>query len=487
MLFNSIKVAVDSKDYSKFRELSRDYLRLYAGSQKQSSRFYSSFGPFVEDTLLQKTHSVSYFSDLFDRYDRDQIEKLVFKTWQKENWDATRDLLDIMTRQFPGYDKAYYLKALLLEDTKKYSRAYDEYDYVLSHFPNQRFYAPALFKLAWLKMIDGRNSDCVSLFDRYINEGGENQDWTVTSAYYYKAKCLQKQNKVDDAKNVKLELISKFPFSFYSLLAMDELGMKIPEELEARIKPQTYVAEPMSAKEFTVLNTADMLIHVSLNDFAKKELSTLNLDKVPAEYVETVARLYATAGYHDLAMQASTALLTRLKVFVSREHVEYHLPKKYFEFVKKYAERTELDPFLIMAVMKRESAFNNEAVSRSGAVGLMQLMPATAERFKKSKKENIKDSGTNIKLAAMYLKDLVTRYNGNLAYAAAAYNAGEEALDRWIKWYGGRLSGTEFIENIPYSETRAYVKSVLGNYFMYNAVYLKKHVTFDEVVKGGVK
>jgi soluble lytic murein transglycosylase len=137
--------------------------------------------------------------------------------------------------------------------------------------------------------------------------------------------------------------------------------------------------------------------------------------------------------------------------------------------------------------MKRESAFNNDAVSRSGAVGLMQLLPATADRFRSSKKEDIRDSGTNIKLAAMYLKDLVKRYNGNLAYAAAAYNSGEEALDRWIKWYGDRLSGTEFIENIPYSETRAYVKSVLGNYFMYNAVYLKKHVTFDEVVKGGVK
>jgi soluble lytic murein transglycosylase-like protein len=486
-LFNSIKAAVDSKNYSKFVELSREYLKMYANSQKQNSKFYSSFSPFVEDALLQKTRSVSYFDDLFDHYDRDQLERLVFKTWQKEDWTGTRDLLDIMTKQFPGYDKAYYLKGLLLEDTKKYSRAYDAYNYVLYHFPDQRFYAPALFKLGWLKMIDGKNADCAAAFERYTNEGGENYDWAITSAYYYRAKCLQKENMTDDAKKVKLELISKFPFAFYSLLAMDELGMKIPEELEARIKPQTYVAEPVSAREFNILNTADMLVRVSQYDFAKKELSSLNLEKLPAEYVETVSKLYAMAGYHDLAMQASTALLSRLKVFVSREHVEYHFPKHYFDFVKRYAEKMELDPFLIMAVMKRESAFNNDAVSRSGAVGLMQLLPATADRFRSSKKEDIRDSGTNIKLAAMYLKDLVKRYNGNLAYAAAAYNSGEEALDRWIKWYGDRLSGTEFIENIPYSETRAYVKSVLGNYFMYNAVYLKKHVTFDEVVKGGVK
>ena len=369
---------------------------------------------------------------------------------------------------------------------KKYSRAYDAYNYVVGHFPDQKFYAPSLFKLGWLKMLEGNKTGCASIFERYIQEGADNYNWAITSAYYYRAKCLQKEEDLDNAKSTKLELISKYPFSFYSLLAMDELGMKIPDELDARIQPQTYIAEPVSVRDLNVIHTASMLVNVNLNDFAKKELLHLNMEKLPAEYVETVSKLYSMAGYQDLAMQASTALLSRLKVFVSREHVEHHLPKSYFDSVRKNAEKMDLDPFLIMAVMKRESAFNSEALSRSGAVGLMQLMPATAARFKSSKKDDIKDAGTNIRLAAMYLKDLVKRYNGNLAYAAAAYNAGEEALDRWIKWYGDRFDGTEFIENIPYSETRAYVKSVLGNYFMYNAVYLKKHVTFDEVVKGGI-
>lgn len=484
-ILDSIKGAVLVKDYSKFVESSKEYLRLYSGSQKQQAKFYSNFNSFIEGALLQKTRSVSYFEKVFNYYEKDQLEKTLFKVWQSENWDGAKDILEIMQNKFPGYDKAYYLKGLLFEDTKKYSKAYDSYSYVVDHFPNGKLYASSLFKLAWLKMLDGRNADCVKGFDRYINEGADNYDWAITSGHYYKAKCLQKQDLKDEAKAAKLELIAKYPFSFYSLLAMDELGMKIPEELETRIQPQIYTAEPITAKELSAMNTAIKLVRCGLNEYAKKELSFINLDKFPPEYVETISKLYIYAGYNELAMQASTALLNRLKVFVSREHVEYHFPKHYFDTVKKYAEKMELDPFLVMAIMKRESAFNKDAVSRSGAIGLMQLMPATAARFQTSKKDNINDSGTNIKLAATYLKDLVKRYNGNLAYAAAAYNAGEESLDRWIKWYGGKLSGTEFIENIPYSETRAYVKSVLGNYFMYNAVYLKKHVTFDEVVKGG--
>jgi len=485
VLLDSITEVVVAKDYSKFKELSKEYLKQYSGSQKQHTKYYSNFNSFIEEALLQKIHSVSYFEKLFDYYSKDQLERVLFKVWQKEDWNGTKDILAIMIDQFPGYDKAYYLKGLLFEDLKQYSKAYDSYSYVVNHFTGDKFYAPALFKLAWLKMLEGRNADCAKGFDRYISEGGDNYDWALTSANYYKAKCLQKQNLLDEAKNAKLELISKYPFSFYSLLAMDELDMKIPDELETRIQPQTYIAEPITAKELNALNTAVRLVRCGLNEYAKKELSFINLEKLPSEYVEVISKIYVFAGYHELAMQASTALLSRLKVFVSREHVEYHFPKHYFDSVKTYAEKMELDPFLIMAVMKRESAFNTDAVSRSGAIGLMQLMPATAARFKTSKKDNVKNSDTNIKLAATYLKELVKRYNGNLAYAAAAYNAGEEALDRWIKWYGDRLSGTEFIENIPYSETRLYVKSVLGNYFMYNAVYLKKHVTFDEVVKGG--
>lgn len=484
-LFESIREAVAAKNYSKFIDLSKEYLKLYSASQRQQLKFYSNFNPFIEDALLQKTHSVSYFEKIFNHYDKDQLEKMLFKVWQVEDWDRTKDILSIMTDKFSGYDKAYYLKGLFFEDTKKYSKAYDAYGYVVDHFTSGKFYAPALFKRAWLSMLDGRNADCVKSFDRYITEGGDSYDWAITSASYYKAKCLQKQNLTEDAKTTRLDLISKYPFSFYSLLAMDELDMKIPDELETRIQPQLYMAEPITARELGALNTASKLVRCGLNEYAKKELAFINVEKLPSEYVELLSKIYVYAGHHELAMQASTALLSRLKVFVSREHVEYHFPKKYFDSVKKYAEQMGVDPFLIMAVMKRESAFNNDAVSRSGAIGLMQLMPATAARFKTSKKENEKDSSTNIKLATTYLKDLVKRYNGNLAYAAAAYNAGEEALDRWIKWYGDRLSGTEFIENIPYSETRAYVKSVLGNYFMYNAVYLKKHVTFDEVVKGG--
>jgi soluble lytic murein transglycosylase len=189
-----------------------------------------------------------------------------------------------------------------------------------------------------------------------------------------------------------------------------------------------------------------------------------------------------------MAFIAAGKLLLNLKGYSSREHAQTHYPKPYMELVDNFSKTTGVEPFVIFAIMKRESAFNKDAVSKSGAQGLMQLMPYTAARFDPSiDDKKLKDAETNIKLASLYLKKLFEKYNGNLIYISAAYNAGEENLDRWIKWYGSKLSDVEFIENIPYFETRAYVKSVVSNYYMYNALYLKKKISFDDVMRLGLK
>ena len=75
------------------------------------------------------------------------------------------------------------------------------------------------------------------------------------------------------------------------------------------------------------------------------------------------------------------------------------------------------------------------------------------------------------------------RYDGNLVYVLASYNAGEEALDRWVEWYGKKLDEVEFIENVPYMETRNYIKSVISNYYMYNALYSVKDLKFEDLTK----
>ena len=122
--------------------------------------------------------------------------------------------------------------------------------------------------------------------------------------------------------------------------------------------------------------------------------------------------------------------------------------------------------------MKQESSFKPAVASTALAYGLMQIIPETglsiARELKKKDfhPEDLKDPLTSIEFGSWYVKKLLDTFDGSVVHAVAAYNAGPEAVTRWLKW-GNNLEPDEFIELIPYPETSDYVKSVLKNYWMY--------------------
>ena len=118
-------------------------------------------------------------------------------------------------------------------------------------------------------------------------------------------------------------------------------------------------------------------------------------------------------------------------------------------YIESAAREAQVQPQLVRAIIVVESAFNPKAVSRKGAVGLMQLLPATARRYGAS---NAFDPEQNIHAGTRYLRDLIARYGNNLELVLAAYNAGADAVER----YGKHIP--------PYSETRQYVPAVLSIY-----------------------
>ncbi len=150
-------------------------------------------------------------------------------------------------------------------------------------------------------------------------------------------------------------------------------------------------------------------------------------------------------------------------------------PLAYGDIIKEVAKETELDPFLLLALIRQESMFQKDAVSIAGAMGLMQLMPATAKTV--AKKEGIRLNShrelfhpeINIRLGAVYLKKLIEEFQ-SLPVALAAYNAGEHRVKTWLNSYSYRAMD-EFIEDIPFAETRNYTKKVIFNYFQYRTLY----------------
>ena len=139
------------------------------------------------------------------------------------------------------------------------------------------------------------------------------------------------------------------------------------------------------------------------------------------------------------------------------------------------APRKHVDPFLVQALIREESRYNPAAVSSSKALGLMQLLPGTA--YGVAKRLGIKLNGvedvhkptTNIVLGTDYLGYVQGRFNGNSLYAVASYNGGPNAVARWVK---SMPPDTDvFVENIPYKETRDYVRKVFGSYWNYRSIY----------------
>lgn len=135
-----------------------------------------------------------------------------------------------------------------------------------------------------------------------------------------------------------------------------------------------------------------------------------------------------------------------------------------------------VDPYLAAAIIREESQYDEKAVSVVGAVGLMQLMPGTANAvaqrygFPTVGREELFDQETNIRLGVRYLGQLLEQYGGNMAHAVAAYNAGPIAVNSWIAVHRGREQD-EFVELIPYQETRLYVKRVLRSYGEYRRLH----------------
>jgi len=161
--------------------------------------------------------------------------------------------------------------------------------------------------------------------------------------------------------------------------------------------------------------------------------------------------------------------------YVSNELRYIIYPLKYQEIVSKYSEEYEIDPLLIYSIIKTESNFKEDAKSKSNAIGLMQVMLSTAKEMgdkleiEEITEEQLYIPETNIRIGIKYFKILLEKYN-NYNLAIIAYNAGMGNVDNWLE--NGIIDGNgENIEDIPFPETKNYVKKILQNYKIYKEIY----------------
>ncbi len=188
--------------------------------------------------------------------------------------------------------------------------------------------------------------------------------------------------------------------------------------------------------------------------------------------------LYAQAEDVYSAIKTAHQAVEQLKgtINVSDKRLFFAYPLPYADLIADEAGKRRLvDPMLAQALIKQESHYRPHISSKAGAVGLMQVMPFTARDLARRLSisspniDQLKDPSINIKLGIRYMEDVFERFSNNMVCAVASYNAGPTAVSQWMN--KGLTDMDLFIEDIPYGETKNYVKKVLANYWTYKKLY----------------
>ncbi|MDO8526483.1 MAG: transglycosylase SLT domain-containing protein [Deltaproteobacteria bacterium] len=208
-------------------------------------------------------------------------------------------------------------------------------------------------------------------------------------------------------------------------------------------------------------------------------LEKLNRHDAAEKLRQKLVDQYATTYYGFLVLKNFPSLNSPAPLEEGKERWKWEekYPRSYKTFVERESKKRKLDPYLVFAVIWQESRFRENAVSSSGAIGLMQMMPQTAlvvaesSGLKHFHLPEILKPDVNIRLGAFYLHFLQKLFKNETAYSVAAYNAGEEAVARWLSLRQDE-SPEMFVEEIPFDETRDYVRRVLTAQSIYHWLYL---------------
>ncbi len=344
--------------------------------------------------------------------------------------------------------------------------------------------AEVLISYAMKKRRQGEPEAALSVLDRVIAHfPGSKEDalWSKAWTYY----ALRDYRNASAVLSQMIEVYGDSRYHYWRDRCLDHLGDGAARKAEARRTNTryrdfySYLSALRDGRDFTAVARVTPDIPAGGGFSRRAEiLSKLGFRSEAMEELQDPSRFAASP--HDL-LQAS-AFLKELgnykqsinlisKTQYSSDIHDLLYPLGFRQDVEETAAMQGVDPFFVLSVIREESRFDPEARSIAGALGLMQLMPQTAQRFSKSgqvrlsRNSELFDVRTNIRIGTAYMKHLLKAYS-SLPVALAAYNAGEEAVREWLR-RGDYRTIDEFIEDIPYDETRNYVKRVMTTYFEY--------------------
>lgn len=362
-------------------------------------------------------------------------------------------------------DDALFYAALIKKHQGAHQEALTLFRKIYSEYPASSRAPRALWESAWSLYLSGNFTEAANSFALLAND----QTWRER-ALYWQGRSLEAAGSGNAALPLYDRIQREYPTGFYNLNINRTFGSR-----NNRVPLlSTSFQVPLSAS--FGMERAQALIDLGLYEEAGKELAALKRRKGTSFRGSLGhAGLYLAMNDYRSAMGLlhQDALATDIGNSPSAWAILY--PAGFHEIVSRHTSDTGLDQCLTFALIRAESNFLPTARSPVGALGLMQLMPATAKGIARglgidASNPQLTNPEVNVRIGTRHLKDLIRRFNGNLVSAVAAYNAGATPVLRWRKNFPS-LREDEFIENIPYPETREYVKKVLAAMEVYRQLY----------------
>jgi len=369
---------------------------------------------------------------------------------------------------------------------RDYDRAIDSFRELQQRFPNGGRASYAHWKAAWLSLRLGRTVEAKTGFDNQIALYPTSSE--VPAALYWRARLAEEDNDGALARAFYSKLSQRYRNYYYGDLARQRLaglkGADAPAHyaLLDRV-PSINLAEKLNSdvvpSDNLRVQKAELLANGGLLDFAVRELRAAAEQEKGNWLAVEIARLYEDAGRYDAAIEtlkhAAPNYFALDLPSLPRPYWEGLFPKPYWSDLKKYSSSNALDPYLVASLIRQESAFNPNAVSRANAVGLMQLLPkvgksvAKQEKLKKFNPQQLFTPAVNMQLGTRYFRIMVDKFD-SFEYALAAYNAGSDRVQDWMG-QGKYRDPQEFVESIPFTETREYVQNIMRNANVYRQLY----------------
>ena len=396
------------------------------------------------------------------------------------------DHMRATTPKSPWLESALLTGANMYLLRKDYDHAIDLYREIHVRFPSSARAAYAHWKCAWLTYRQNRPDLAKKYFEEQVEfYPGTNE---VPNAMYWRARMAEDDKDYGTARAYYSKLADRYRNYYYGVLARKRLAT-MPTAPTVTVAVLQHVGTAPSYDAAAQVTDppdddlhymrAKLLENAGVTDLAVRELQAGSSTGPSWEMLE-IARIYSSGGEYFRALQAlKRAISGYFAMDVSSLPGEYWhglFPRPYWDALRRYSEENNLDPYLVASLIRQEPEFNPGAISHANAYGLMQLLPRTGKGEAKKEglahysTDSLLDPTTNLQLGTHYFREMVDHFGGQVEYALAAYNAGAERVEDW-RASGNFRNVEEFVESIPFTETREYVQAIVRNVEVYKRVY----------------